>query len=153
MLFTDPEYAQKACIPDTIVMLFGKPFMTSAVNHDYFFVWPCWLLFNLFLTFIWGIFLVSNSSPAMHPVLSRQPSRLSHTVDSTFSTSWRRYLPVDRGRILVVAENVLAFLISAFFLVSSEVQVGKNSGCVIGGENTDWSFGLVIIIIKCISEY
>ncbi len=141
VLITDPDYAQKACTPYTIVMLFGKPFTTHWVNHGHFAIWPFWLLFNLLLTLIWGIFLVANSSPAVHPVLSRQPSRLSHAVDSISSTSWRRYLPVDRGRILVVAENVLAFLISAFFLVSTEVQVGKNSRCVIGGENTDWSFG------------
>ncbi|KJA13145.1 hypothetical protein HYPSUDRAFT_73135 [Hypholoma sublateritium FD-334 SS-4] len=147
MLFTDPEYAQKACNPYTIVMLFGKPFTTHSVNHGYFAVWPCWLLFNLSITLIWGILLVSSSSPAVHPVLSRQPSHLSHEADSVASTSWRRYLPVDRGRRLVVAENVLAFLISTFFLVSSEVQVGKNKSCLLGGENTEWSFGQVAALL------
>lgn len=153
MLFTDPEYAQKACNPYTIVMLFGKPFTTHSVNHDHFAVWLCWLLFNLSVTLIWGILLVSSSSPAVHPVLSRQPSRLSHAADSVASTSWRRYLPVDRGRWLVVTENVVAFLISGFFLVSSEVQVGKNKSCLLGGENTTWSFGYVIIMINYSTNY
>lgn len=55
-------------------------------------------------------------------------------------TRWPSF-PVDMGRIIVLAGNIMAFLVSVLFLVSSEIQVSKN--CVLGGENTSWGFGYV----------
>lgn len=132
MLFTDSEYYQKACIPSTIVVLFGKPFFVGSINHDLYIVWPIWLLFNLAITLIWGILLVYSSCPSVHPVLSRSTSPFDLPL------TWRDKLRLDKGRIMVVSANVMAFLISVLFLVSSEMQVAKN--CV-HDENSDWSFG------------
>ncbi|KAF8969148.1 hypothetical protein BDZ97DRAFT_1915511 [Flammula alnicola] len=144
ILFTDPEYAQKACNPDTIVLLFGKPFATSTINHGLFVVWPMWLLFNVLITLVWGVLLVYNSSPSVHPVLSRHPSR---SVD--LPSTWQPSFPIDKGRIMVLIGNIMAFLISVLFLVSSEVQVAKN--CVLGGENTSWSFGQVAALLVALA--
>ncbi|KAF8907269.1 hypothetical protein CPB84DRAFT_1843977 [Gymnopilus junonius] len=74
-LFTDQNYYQKACVPETIVLLFGYPLSVHDLNHDLFVLWPLWLLFNVSITLIWGTLLVYSSSPSVHPILSRQPSR------------------------------------------------------------------------------
>ncbi|KDR78824.1 hypothetical protein GALMADRAFT_224071 [Galerina marginata CBS 339.88] len=143
MLFTDTEYYQAACAPDTILLLFGKAFYTRRINHDLFIIWPMWLLFNLATTLIWGILLVHSSSPSVHPILSRQPSRIDLPV------TWRDKLPVDKGRIMVLLANLTAFLIAVLFLVSSEVQVVRN--CVLGGEDTDWSFGQIAALLVALA--
>ncbi|KAF8150867.1 hypothetical protein B0H34DRAFT_801785 [Crassisporium funariophilum] len=143
MLFTDPEYAQKVCSPDTVVVLFAQRFTARAINHHLYILWPIWLLFNLGITLFWGILLVKSSSPSVHPVLSRQPS----IIDS--SSAWRGRFPMDRGRILLLLGNIVAFLIALLFLVSSEVQVGHN--CIRGGENIDWSFGQVAALLLALA--
>ncbi|KAH9481291.1 hypothetical protein JR316_0005813 [Psilocybe cubensis] len=141
-LFTDPEYYQKACIPSTIVVLFGRLFSVQKINHGQYIIWPLWLLFNLAITLIWGVLLVYSSSPSVHPVLSRSPSRLDLPL------TWRDKLPQDKGRIMVIISNFVAFLISLLLLVSSEVQVARN--CV-HDENSDWSFGQIAAILVALA--
>ena len=135
ILFTDPSYCQKACVPETIVLLFGFPLSVHELNRKYYALWLLWLLFNLSITLIWGTLLVHSSSPSVHPILSRQPSRVD------LSLTWRDRFPLDKGRLLVLSMNSLAFLLAVLLLVSSELQVTRN--CLLGGENFDWSFGYV----------
>ncbi|KAF9477188.1 hypothetical protein BDN70DRAFT_128426 [Pholiota conissans] len=147
MLFTDPLYAQKACTSSTVVLLFGNPFTVRDINHHHFFVWPLWLLFNLSMTLVWGALLVCNSSPAVHPVLSHAPSRRESTesLAAQDKDSKRPFFSIDAGRMLVLFGNIMAFFLASFFLVSSEVQVSQN--CVLGGENTAWSFGQIAALL------
>ena len=90
-----------------------------------------WLLFNLAITLIWTILLVQNSDDSVHPVLSRQTTG-NHE-------NWQDVFALDRGRLMVMLGNALALGIAVFFIVSSEIQMKTN--CVLGGENSEWSFG------------
>jgi hypothetical protein len=134
MLFTDPEYAQMACSPSTRILMFGRPFSVKEINDGYFMVWAMWLLFHVGVTLLWGYFLVFNSSPSVHPVLSRQNTR------STVS-SWIDWFPADRGRLGLLIGNCCAFFIAVLLLISSEVQASRLGNCILGGENSEWSFG------------
>lgn len=133
MLFTDTQYAQTICSPNTKVLLFGYLFTARQINTEgLFIIWPMWLLFCMGTTLIWGTLLVLNSSETVHPILSRSTSRVS-----TAPSSWR--FPVDRGRIFVLSGNIIAFLVAALYLITSELQAHAN--CIRGGENNMWSFG------------
>jgi len=90
-----------------------------------------WLLFNLAITLIWTILLVQNSDDSVHPVLSRHTTR-NHE-------NWQDVFALDGGRLMVMFGNALALGIAVFFIVSSEIQMKTN--CVLGGENSEWSFG------------
>ncbi|KAJ7592935.1 hypothetical protein C8J56DRAFT_485865 [Mycena floridula] len=142
MLFTDPEYAQTACSPSTRILMFGAPFTVHEVNFQYFFVWPLWLAFNISVTAIWGALLVVNSSPTVHPVLSRQPTR-----DSA-DKNWRDGL--DAGRVWLLIGNCVAFLIAVLFLVSSEVQANLIGNCTMV-ENSQWSFGQIAALLVAVT--
>lgn len=133
MLFTDPEYAQTACSPSTRIMMFGIPFTVKHINDSRLFVlWPLWLLFNVGVTAAWGVLLVINSSPSIHPVLPRQ---------TTFDSRWRDRFPTDKGRVRILVGNCLAFIVALLFLVSCEAQANRIGNCILGGENSEWSFG------------
>lgn len=147
MLLTDPEYAQPACSSTTRVMLFVVPFTVEEINHKYFIVWPLWLLFNVTITTVWGLLLVVNSAPSVHPVLSRQTS-----LDDILTRRRRRFFKaLDWGRIRVLALNCLAFLLAVMFIVVCEVQVNHLGNCTMG-ENSDWSFGQIAALLVAYPE-
>lgn len=136
-MFTSPYYAQTACNPITIVVLFGVSLKASDINRDHFGLWASWLLFSIGVTLIFGVLLVLSSTSGANP--DRVPrKKLRDQKTSWLTRSARKWDPNGNKRRTIIF--VVAAFICLMLMVVSEVQAQEN--CVFG-ENDTWGFGQV----------
>ncbi|KZS92219.1 hypothetical protein SISNIDRAFT_125280 [Sistotremastrum niveocremeum HHB9708] len=148
ILFTDTTYAQAPCSDLTLLYFFGIPLHASDINHGSYYIFPLWLLFNMCISLFWGILLVVTSNPDMHPVLSRAQTELDpeSAISEVINNITKFGIPYrDRKRMLLLGVNVLAVIVAAFILITSELEAWKN--CILLGENTTWGFGQITAIL------
>lgn len=136
-LFVSPYYAQTACNPFTMVVLFGVSKTALEINRGLFGLWASWLLFSILVTLLFGILLVNSCTSGVNAKVQsrkqlRQPKKffLRERV-----RAWDK--SGDKRRRIIFAT---AFVICLLLVAFSETQVKQN--CVFN-ENTQWGFGQV----------
>ncbi|CDO72293.1 hypothetical protein BN946_scf184970.g145 [Trametes cinnabarina] len=152
VLFVSPVYSQTNCSGDTALIFFLARFRARDINHKYMVVWVFWLLFSLGTTLCLTVVL-AVTSPSRARASSRMNSR-SSSVASRSSRSARRppiYMQLfssvwdsfpswgDRDAQLVFWYNIVATMLWAVYLISSELQIHANT--IFAGENEISSFG------------
>ena len=97
-MFTSPWHAQPYCSDSTVLFLFGKPISASEIDAGHFVIWPCWLLFCLGVTLLYGIILVISRSVSVakhSPSLNRFSTSASdgHPAPSSRNTPYGTLTP------------------------------------------------------------
>ncbi|KAI9068732.1 hypothetical protein FKP32DRAFT_1641846 [Trametes sanguinea] len=158
VLFVSPVYSQTNCSGDTVLLFFLARFTARDINHKYMVVWVFWLLFSLGITLFMTITL-AVTSPSRARAYSRTNSRSSSVASRSSRSSARPPLYVqifnsiwssfpawgDRDAQLIFWFNILATVLWAVYLISSELQIQAN--CIFSGENIISSFGQITALL------
>ncbi|KAL7279567.1 hypothetical protein ACG7TL_005967 [Trametes sanguinea] len=158
VLFVSPVYSQTNCSGDTVLMFFLARFTAREINHKYMVVWVFWLLFSLGITLFMTITL-AVTSPSRARAYSRTNSRSSSVASRSSRSSARPPLYAqiirsiwysfpawgDRDAQLIFWFNILATVLWAIYLISSELQIRAN--CIFSGENMISSFGQITALL------
>ncbi|KDQ15135.1 hypothetical protein BOTBODRAFT_303248 [Botryobasidium botryosum FD-172 SS1] len=154
ILFTHPWYSQTDCSGSTILVFFGASYTAHDINHGHYAIWPCWLIFSLSVTFVWGVILVISSASAAHdrPAIAVDNEAAEH--DKKYWTlslfGWHEIsFERDAERVKIWIGHFMAFLIGLMYLTVSEMQIAKNN--ILPGENQLGSFGSTAALLLAVA--